>query len=563
MSAVRFGGRSVRAAGWPFPRRSPELARAAMLAARHKRQAEAGRVEHLVGEGREHEQRQARLAPPPASLSWSRAHEQPAEGGPTPRRLRSGSGTSSTTPRRSGRASSGRSQWRPSRSCRGRSRGTPRTRAATIVPRTGGVPRRTARQRPPSDASEASSPSSAASIVSRPGLASSFLSYYFFPCTRPHSARDLRFGSVLLAARVPICSSSCTFRYQPDIGLRSCRRSCGALVTSPSPRSSSPPRFVGFRDGFLGCSSLRRPPCWFRSPPSWRCSSSQARSGRPLSTTAIRGGTHLVTALKFGRVRARSPRRYCCSLRRPKDRVLFLSAFVSRQHGRNELGATPIPRPDRRIRRPTSRAARAVVCRHPRLRGTVRRRSLDRSDRARTPSPASLWAAAGAFWPVLSGAARSGALRGIEWSARRRARGDLRSPPCCTTPATADASSWTRDGSRSSQPSSRESSRFAPQRCESVLEFLGLQDKTTETTQVESYAHRTVLAYIGFRIFLRPSRHGRRLAGVQPMQFAYAPLPRATPADDFPTMPAERVPSPEHPWGVQNAYIQALADLGC
>jgi hypothetical protein len=31
---------------------------------------------------------------------------------------------------------------------------------------------------------------------------------------------------------------------------------------------------------------------------------------------------------------------------------------------------------------------------------------------------------------------------------------------------------------------------------------------------------------------------------------------------EFPDTPAEAFPSPEHPYGIQNAYIQALADLG-
>jgi O-antigen ligase len=30
----------------------------------------------------------------------------------------------------------------------------------------------------------------------------------------------------------------------------------------------------------------------------------------------------------------------------------------------------------------------------------------------------------------------------------------------------------------------------------------------------------------------------------------------------YPKLPEEALPSPEHPWGVQNAYLQAAAELG-
>jgi O-antigen ligase len=83
---------------------------------------------------------------------------------------------------------------------------------------------------------------------------------------------------------------------------------------------------------------------------------------------------------------------------------------------------------------------------------------------------------------------------------------------------------------------------------------------TNEDSGVQTYAHRAVLGYIGLRIFL-----DRPLTGVgwqgSAEEFAYRPY-----LDDaarrFPSEPPQAFPSPEHPWGVQNAYIQALADLG-
>jgi O-antigen ligase len=90
-------------------------------------------------------------------------------------------------------------------------------------------------------------------------------------------------------------------------------------------------------------------------------------------------------------------------------------------------------------------------------------------------------------------------------------------------------------------------------------EFLGLRDRV-EDTGVESYAHRTLLAYIGVRIFLDHPLTGVGWNGSF-YEFAYAPQ-----LDDarrrFPNLPDQAFPAPEHPWGVQNLYIQTGADLG-
>src|SRR5262249_33798888 len=94
---------------------------------------------------------------------------------------------------------------------------------------------------------------------------------------------------------------------------------------------------------------------------------------------------------------------------------------------------------------------------------------------------------------------------------------------------------------------------------ERFAEFLGLRDRV-EDTNVESYAHRTLLAYIGARIWLEHPVFG---VGWQASaeEWAYGPH-----LDDararFPDEPAEAFPSPEHPWGVQTLYVQVLADTG-
>jgi O-antigen ligase len=94
---------------------------------------------------------------------------------------------------------------------------------------------------------------------------------------------------------------------------------------------------------------------------------------------------------------------------------------------------------------------------------------------------------------------------------------------------------------------------------ERFAEFVGLRDRVDDT-RVESYAHRTLLAYIGVRIWL-----DHPVAGVgwqaSSEEWAYGPQ-----LDDarrrFPDEPDEAFPSPEHPWGVQTLYVQTLADAG-
>jgi hypothetical protein len=91
------------------------------------------------------------------------------------------------------------------------------------------------------------------------------------------------------------------------------------------------------------------------------------------------------------------------------------------------------------------------------------------------------------------------------------------------------------------------------------LRFVGIR-QTQRQNGVESYVQRTVLVYIGWRIFEDNPIGG---AGWQASseQRVYAPyLPAAH--REFPGTPALAFPSPTHPWGVQNAYVQAMSDLG-
>jgi O-antigen ligase len=96
---------------------------------------------------------------------------------------------------------------------------------------------------------------------------------------------------------------------------------------------------------------------------------------------------------------------------------------------------------------------------------------------------------------------------------------------------------------------------------ERFAEFLGLRERGDQTG-VESYAHRTLLLYLGGRIWLDHPVLGVGWQGSYE-EWAFAPY-----LDDaharFPNEPEEAFPAsdPARRWGVQNLYLQALADLG-
>jgi O-antigen ligase len=94
-----------------------------------------------------------------------------------------------------------------------------------------------------------------------------------------------------------------------------------------------------------------------------------------------------------------------------------------------------------------------------------------------------------------------------------------------------------------------------------LLDLLGVEHpREVETNPEASWQQRLALAYIGTRIFFAHPLFG---VGWQASadDSSYRPY-----VDDarrrFPDLPERALPSPEHRWGVQNAYVQAAADMG-
>jgi O-antigen ligase len=96
---------------------------------------------------------------------------------------------------------------------------------------------------------------------------------------------------------------------------------------------------------------------------------------------------------------------------------------------------------------------------------------------------------------------------------------------------------------------------------ETFLRFAHIRPaQASENLSGDSYSQRSVLAYIGGRTFLDHPALGVGWQGTSEEE-NYAPY-LADARRKFPDVPALSFPSPEHPWGIQNAYIQAGAELG-
>jgi hypothetical protein len=95
---------------------------------------------------------------------------------------------------------------------------------------------------------------------------------------------------------------------------------------------------------------------------------------------------------------------------------------------------------------------------------------------------------------------------------------------------------------------------------ERSIRALGIGSQPRTEYDAASYVHRSLLAYIGVRIFVDHPVIGVGWQGSEELE-NYAPY-LADAHRRFPDESPRAFPSPEHPWGVQNAYLQTLTDLG-
>ena len=95
---------------------------------------------------------------------------------------------------------------------------------------------------------------------------------------------------------------------------------------------------------------------------------------------------------------------------------------------------------------------------------------------------------------------------------------------------------------------------------EHFLRFLHLKGRETQTANIETYSHHTLLAYIGYRIWRDHPVAGAGWQASNEPETVDPELPAAH--REFPDVSPLAFPTREHEWGVQNAYVQAAADLG-
>jgi O-antigen ligase len=95
---------------------------------------------------------------------------------------------------------------------------------------------------------------------------------------------------------------------------------------------------------------------------------------------------------------------------------------------------------------------------------------------------------------------------------------------------------------------------------ENFLRFVHLKGRETQTADIQTYSHHTLLAYIGYRIWLDHPVVGAGWQASTDPAVVDPELPAAQ--KKFPDVAPLAFPTREHEWGVQNAYVQAAADLG-
>jgi O-antigen ligase/polysaccharide polymerase Wzy-like membrane protein len=95
---------------------------------------------------------------------------------------------------------------------------------------------------------------------------------------------------------------------------------------------------------------------------------------------------------------------------------------------------------------------------------------------------------------------------------------------------------------------------------ENFLRFVHLKGREAQTANIQTYSHHTLLAYIGYRIWRDHPVVGAGWQGSTDPDVVDPQLPAAH--REFPDVAPLAFPTRAHEWGVQNAYVQAAADLG-
>jgi hypothetical protein len=95
---------------------------------------------------------------------------------------------------------------------------------------------------------------------------------------------------------------------------------------------------------------------------------------------------------------------------------------------------------------------------------------------------------------------------------------------------------------------------------EHFLRFLHLKGREAQTNNIETYSQHTLLAYVGYRIWLDHPVAGAGWQASNEASTVDAVLPAAH--RKFPHVAPLAFPTRAHEWGVQNAYVQSAADLG-
>ncbi|HEX4520312.1 MAG TPA: O-antigen ligase family protein [Gaiellaceae bacterium] len=93
-----------------------------------------------------------------------------------------------------------------------------------------------------------------------------------------------------------------------------------------------------------------------------------------------------------------------------------------------------------------------------------------------------------------------------------------------------------------------------------ISQFTSTIDKKAKAENVNTYSQRTLMLYIGLRIWEAHPLFGSGWESIREPR-VYSPFLAAA-HRRFPNQPEEAFPSAEHRWGVDNAYVQSLAELG-